>query len=218
MTISETVQTTASVRLEGGEIRHAFVAPTDAASVAAAFAAVMGASPHRRVALDATLTSVAALALGVLVDETRRDASLALAAGTACVMRGVVASQVAPLVDTVGERAPGLTSVVSAALGSPVDCSADAAFNAFDELRALGLVARECDRFVPAGPIRELAPWCLRISARAELVAPAGTGHVAQFGVHDVLVARTDGDRMSLATTSAAAVTADALALLTLAG
>ncbi len=220
MTTSETMPSetlrTASIRLEADAILHEFTAPADAATVANAFAAVMGASAHRRAALDTTLSSVAALALAVVVDETRRDAALALAAGTACVMRGVVASQVAPLVDAVGARTPGMTSVVAAALRSPVECSPRAVSDAFDELSSSGFVTKEDDRFVPAGVIRELAPSCLRISASAVLSTPAATRYVAQFGVQDVVVAGRAGDDLSIATTSAAAVTAVALALLTL--
>ena len=206
MTTSETVRTAATVRLEGDGIEHEYTAPADLAAVDAAFAAVMGASPVRRIALDVDTTYAAALALAVLIDETRRDALLALAAGTPAVMRGIVLSQVAPLVDTVAARSPGVTSLVASAIDTTqVDLSA-----ACDEIVQLGLAEPDGERFVPSGPVRELAPRCLHISARADI----GARRVAQFGVHDVLVAHAVGDRLTLATTSAATIASDARAFL----
>jgi hypothetical protein len=219
VTTSETLRTTASIRLGDGTTQHEFVAPGDADAAADAFVRVMGASPVRRVALDADLGAVAALALAVLMDETRRDALLALASGTECTQRGVVASQVAPSVDAVSVRPAGITSLVVGALGpTPVDCRGDAISDAFDELSSSGFVARESDRFVPDGAIRDLAPACLRVSASAQLVTPTLVRHAAQFGVQDLVVAQCNRDRVLLATTSAAAIATDAHALLTLAG
>jgi hypothetical protein len=130
-------------------------------------------------------------------------------------MRGVVLSQIAPLIDTFATRAPGITALVASAIGAPAfDLSNDTIAAACDELVRQGLAEQERERFVPSGPVRELAPRCLDISARADL----GTRRVAQFGVHDVLVANAVGDRLSLATTSAAVVASEARALLTRAG
>jgi hypothetical protein len=187
--------------------------PPRAELVGALLVDITGASSLRAIEVDVQIDTLAALLLGIVMDDARRDALMALAMGAPFVPRGVSGSDAPHLVSAIAERGAGLCALLVIGLDGAVPAAdVDAVLDALDRLVATGYVTSEGDRFVPAGAMRELARRCLGMTGRVELAAnwvadgavERASMNAAQFGVHDLVVVECVGASVRIATQSAA--------------